>query len=331
MRSALRTVVLLVCIFVAAPSATASGFRPGAVVADLRKVLRENYVLPEKRPLFDAMLDRNLRSGRYSVTAAQVLAGRLNEDLQSVTRDKHLAVRFDPARQRRLITERAEQDDAAEEGPSPAEIDDSVRDNFGIHRLEILPGNVRYLKYDAFDWVGDPSANALDRAIDFLSAGDAIIIDLRENGGGNPAAVRYLASAFTDPGRRLTAFYMGNHPPVASDALTEGPVGRLKGKPLYVLTSNETASAAEGFTGVIAGYRLGEIVGQNTAGAGFRNDLFPLADGFFASVSIGRAVLASTGKDWESVGIAPTIPVEPAKALDVALQRARTNKSNVKR
>ena len=327
----MRTAGLLVCMFLAAPSAAAPGFRPGAVVADLRKVLRDNYVLPEKRSLFDATLERSLRSGRYSVARPQVLAARLNEDLQSVARDKHLAVRFDPARQRRLIADRAEKNDTADEGPSAAEVGDSVRDNFGIHRLEVLPGNVRYLKYDAFDWIGEPSANALDRAIDFLSAGDAIVIDLRENGGGNPAAVRYLASAFTERGRRLTTFYMGNNPPIANDALTDGPAGRLKGKPLYVLTSNATASAAEGFTGVIAGYRLGEIVGQNTAGAGFRNDLFPLADGFFASVSIGRAVLASTGKDWEGVGIAPTIPVDPAKALDVALERARAATSIGKR
>jgi len=331
MRDSLRTALLLFCIFAAAPSAAAPGFRPESVVADLQKVLRENYVLPEKRPLFDAMLDRNLRSGRYSVTSSQVLADRLNEDLQSVARDKHLAVRFDPARTRRLIADRAGKDAAADEGPGPAEIADSVRDHFGIHRLEVLPGNIRYLKYDAFDWVGDPSARALDRAIEFLGAGDAIVIDLRENGGGSPAAVRYLASAFTDPGRRLTTFYMGNNPPIANDALTDGPAGRLKGKPLYVLTSNGTASAAEGFTGAIAGYRLGEIVGQNTAGAGYRNDLFPLGDGFFASISIGRAVLVSTGKDWEGVGIAPTIPVDPSKALDVALERARTSGSTGKR
>ena len=36
------------------------------------------------------------------------------------------------------------------------------------------------------------------------------------------------------------------------------------------------------------------------------------------SVSVGRAVLASTGKDWEGVGIAPTTKVDADKALDVA-------------
>jgi hypothetical protein len=40
--------------------------------------------------------------------------------------------------------------------------------------------------------------------------------------------------------------------------------------------------------------------------------------GFLMSVSVGRAVLASTGKDWEGVGIAPTTRVAVDKALDVA-------------
>jgi len=84
------------------------------------------------------------------------------------------------------------------------------------------------------------------------------------------------------------------------------------------LTSNRTASAAEEFTGHVAGYKLGEIIGENTAGAGFRNTFFPVPGGFVISVSIGRAILASTGKDWEGVGIAPTTKVAADKALDVA-------------
>ena len=61
-----------------------------------------------------------------------------------------------------------------------------------------------------------------------------------------------------------------------------------------------------------------KLIGENTAGAGFRNGFFPVAGGYVISVSVGRAVLASTGKDWEGVGIAPTTKVDADKALDVA-------------
>jgi hypothetical protein len=101
-------------------------------------------------------------------------------------------------------------------------------------------------------------------------------------------------------------------------SLASLPAGRLIGKPLYVLTSGGTASAAEEFTGHVAGFKLGEIIGENTAGAGFRNEFFPVSGGYVISVSVGRAVLASTGKDWEGVGIAPTTKIDADKALDVA-------------
>jgi hypothetical protein len=64
------------------------------------------------------------------------------------------------------------------------------------------------------------------------------------------------------------------------------------------------------------------VIGENSAGAGFRNSFFPVAGGYVISVSVGRAVLASTGKDWEGVGIPPTIKVSEEKALEAAQVRA---------
>jgi hypothetical protein len=152
----------------------------------------------------------------------------------------------------------------------------------------------------------------------FLKEGDAAIIDLRHNGGGSPEGVQYLVSHFMEPNRPLVTFHMGATQVDRLSTLPTLPAGRMVGKPLYVLTSGNTASAAEEFTGHVAGFRLGELIGETTAGAGFRNTFFPLPGGYLISVSVGRAVLASTGKDWEGVGIAPTTAVAPDKALEVA-------------
>jgi hypothetical protein len=156
----------------------------------------------------------------------------------------------------------------------------------------------------------------------FLKDGDASIIDLRDNGGGSPEAVQYLVSHFLEPNKPIVTFYMGADKVDHFKSLDKLPAGRLIGKPLYVLTSGHTASAGEEFTGHIAGFKLGELIGETTAGAGFRNTFFPVADGYVMSVSVGRAVLASTGKDWEGVGIPPTTKVEQEKALDVAQAHA---------
>ena len=130
--------------------------------------------------------------------------------------------------------------------------------------------------------------------------------------------VQYLVSHFMEPNRPLVTFHMGASQVDRLSTLPTLPAGRMVGKPLYVLTSGASASAAEEFIGHVAGFRLGEVIGATTAGAGFRNSFFPLPGGYLISVSVGRAVLASTGKDWEGIGIAPTIAIAPDKALDVA-------------
>ena len=224
---------------------------------------------------------------------------------------------------------------AAGAGPQPdnSGFERQVRAaNHGVTSLRVLPGNVRYMEYDGFMWIGPESAGALETAMRFLAGGDAVIIDLRRNGGGSPEAVQYIISHFLPAGRPLMSFYMnGSETADRTATLADVPAGRMIGKPLYVLISGGTGSAAEEFTGHVAGYHLGELVGENTAGAGFRNDLVPIQGRFVLSVSVGRAVLAATGRDWEGVGHAPTVPTPVAGALDVAhalaLRRLAANAS----
>jgi len=288
-----------------------------AVVADIRRILAANYVRPDVRPALDAVLATGLASGRYRVNDPAELANLLNEDLASVAHDKHLNIHYDPKEQAELATQPpgAGADDAP---PTEAEIQQAVRANHGISTLQVLPGNIRYMDYRGFIWAGPKTAQSLDNAMRFLHDGDAVIIDLRRNGGGSPEAVQYLVSHFLEPNRKIVTFYMHGNAASPLSSLASLPAGRMVGKPLYVLTSAMTASAAEEFTGHVAGFKLGELIGETTAGAGYRNEFFPVTGGFVMSVSVGRAVLASTGKDWEGVGIPPNTKIEADKALNVA-------------
>jgi Peptidase family S41/N-terminal domain of Peptidase_S41 in eukaryotic IRBP len=301
----------------ARPVAAAAQADPQRVVADVQRILAANYVLADVRPKLDAALSKGLAAGRYNVTDPTVLADRINADLSAVAHDKHLGMHYDPKQAGELAARpaRAGADDAP---PSPEEILQATRFNHGITELKVLPGNVRYMNLVGFFWGGPKTAEAYDNAMRFLQDGDAAIIDLRENGGGSPEAVQYLVSHFLEPNKPIVTFYMGANKVDKLSSLASLPSGRLVGKPLYVLTSGGTASAAEEFTGHVAGFKLGEVIGEDTAGAGFRNEFFPVAGGYVISVSVGRAVLASTGKDWEGVGIAPTTRIEPDKALDLA-------------
>lgn len=292
-----------------------------AAVAEIRRILQQNYVIPEVRVKLDAALATGLANGRYDVTDPSVLAERINADLNAVAHDKHLGLSYDPAGAARLAALPA--GSGADDAPPTAEEIRTARSrNHGIVEMKLLPGNIRYIESRGFVWAGEPSARAYDNAMRFLAGGDAAIIDLRRNGGGSPDAVQYMISHFVEANRPLVTFHMGASRVDKLAALPTLPAGRMVGKPLYVLTSAHTASAAEEFAGHVAGFKLGELVGETTAGAGFRNEFFPVPGGFLLSVSVGRAVLASTGKDWEGVGIAPTTKANVDKALEVAQARA---------
>jgi hypothetical protein len=242
----------------------------------------------------------------------------INADLERVGKDKHLSFDYNPEQASMFASRR----NAA--GPDNEAYEAMVRTrNHGIMELKVLPGNVRYMDYRGFDWIGPDTAAALDNAMSFLAGGDAVIIDIRRNGGGSPAAVQYITSHFMEAGKPLMTFHMnGKASPDTTATLAEIKAPRMIGKPLYVLTSGGSASAAEEFAGHVGGYKFGELVGENTAGAGFRNELVPVAGEYMLSVSVGRAVLAATGKDWEAVGHAPTMAAPVPAALDVAQAHA---------
>ena len=140
---------------VAAQGRAAQAVDGRAVALEVKRLLNQHYVLPETRAKFAAALDKGIAAGRYSVTDPTLLVTRLNEDLASVTPDKHLGVIFDPHRSKALAS--APVGGGADDAPpSPGDIRQSELNNHGLTRMEVLPGNVRYLEISGFDCRHDP-------------------------------------------------------------------------------------------------------------------------------------------------------------------------------
>jgi hypothetical protein len=306
----------------AAPAAAQSqsaAFDSRVAVEAVRKALRENYVVRERRAALDAALARGLASGRYALADPRAFADRINADMAAVAHDKHLNIRHDP-RFAAEIPAGGQRDDVTE---TAFWNEIARRQNQGMRELKVLDGNVRYARYDGFFWSGEPSRAALDSAMAFLRGGDAIILDLRGNGGGSPEAVKHLASYFVPAGAKLVTFHMRDEAPSVSYAEAQVPGGRIQGVPVYVLTSGRSASAAEEFASHVSGFGFGTLVGETTAGAAYRNDFVAIPGGFALSISVGRPELPGGG-DWEAKGVAPKHAVPQELALDRALQDALT-------
>lgn len=295
----------------APPAAPSAAFEPARVVAEVRRLIREEYVLPERRPALDSVLAEGLSSGRYKVREPALFAERVNSDLARVGRDHHLNFRYDPQRVAAFTAMTPDKE------PDLSAMKERARlGNHGVRELRVLPGNVRYLELSGFDWIGDESAAVLSSAMTFLKNGDAVIIDVRRNGGGAGPAVHHVVGHFLDADKPLITFYKGSE--ASPTFKSPGGLSTMVGKPLYVLTSRGTGSAAEELVGHVAGYKLGEVVGAPTSGAAFMNAVFPVDGRFELSVSVARPVLAATGKDWEGTGIAPTMEAPVEAALETA-------------
>lgn len=294
---------------------TLSPAQRDSVVAAVKAAYRKSYVFPDKVPAILAKLDKAKASGRYTVGNANELAALITSDLREASHDGHAYMEYSPPRYAAALAAPA---DAASDAPSDFDVANYRRDHYGLSDQRILAGNIRYLKISGFEWIGDETGAAYDAAMTFLKGGDAVVIDLRGNGGGYAQAVQYLVSHFMKAGTLEITFLKSGEAPVQTRILDTLPAGRMIGKPLYVLIDSGVGSAAESFAYDVKQFKLGTLVGMSTAGAANNNEFFPLAPGFMLSVSTGRPEHPVSKSNWEGVGVPPDVAITPAKALDMA-------------
>lgn len=292
----------------------------GKALDEIRAIVSKFYVFPERRAAIVERLTQAQAAGRYDLDDPFAFAGAVSADLAAASHDRHMYINVDPAQYAAATAPAASDDGSGQSNAFWRNL--ALENNHGLTEMRVLPGNIRYLKLAPFHWVNDESGRAYDDAMRFLGGGEAIIIDLRGNGGGNGAGVQYLTSHFLGPDVLLQTFYLRGEAPAQSRTLFNVPAGRLTGKPLYVLIDGGVASAGEEFAYHVEQFHLGELIGAKTAGAANNNELMPVSPGFILSVSTGRPVHAVSGTNWEGVGVSPTLDTPPAEALDVAQSRA---------
>jgi C-terminal processing protease CtpA/Prc len=197
------------------------------------------------------------------------------------------------------------------------------RANYGLERAERLPGNVGYLEIRSFNFDAASVDSALSAAMNFLANTDALIIDVRRNGGGEPAMVAAVCSYLLPPNRLINKFFW--RPQNRWDEFRTSAVsGRHYGttRPVYVLTSDGTFSGAEEFAYDLQTQRRGEVVGDTTGGGAHPGGMRRVTEHFGVWVPSGRAVNPVTGTNWEGTGVRPDVPVAAAEALRTAHLRA---------
>ena len=282
------------------------------VIEGILKRLNDSYVFPETAKKMEQSIRERVSNKEYDqITSAKAFATKLTEDLQAVSKDKHLRVRYSS----NAIPERGPRRE-----PTAEEKEQNKRElswmNHGFSKVERLPGNIGYLEFLNFL---DPElgADTVAAAMNFVNNTDALIIDMRQNGGGDPAMVALVCSYLfgTEPVHLNDLYWReGNR---TDEFWTKKEVAgkRYLNKDVYVLTSKRTFSGAEEFTYNLKNLKRATIIGETTGGGAHPGGGFRITEHFGMFVPTGRAISPITKTNWEGTGVAPDIAVPADQAL----------------
>jgi retinol-binding protein 3 len=298
-----------------------------ATVDRLLRLLGEKYVFPDKATQAkEAILARSKRGEYDAIGTGKAFAAALTGHVNQVLHDAHFRVGFSADK----IPE-----NELSAAPTPEEQRrydaEARRFNGGFEKVERLPGNIGYLEVRSFSFP-DRGADAAAAAMTFLADTDALIIDIRRNGGGEPDMVATLCSYFfSKPVHLNDLYYRPENETRQYWSLPSVPGRRYLDKEVYVLVGKQTGSGAEEFAYDLQQLKRATLVGEPTWGGANPGDELRLSDHFSAFIPTGRAINPSTKTNWEGVGVAPDIKVPADEALRVAQIKALEKRAAIEK
>jgi hypothetical protein len=267
-----------------------------------------DYVFPEMaRRLQDYITQHS--SEYHAIEDPKSLAEKLTADLRAVGHDHHLQVTFG-------------EELGIEKEPTPEEkqrahaFDEA--NGYGIRSARRLPGNIGYIDLAYFS-PDEGAGKAMAAAMQLINGTDALIVDLRRNGGGSGETATALLSYFFEDPRQLSSIIERKNGQLEERQkwtmpYVAGP--RYIGKPIYILTSSHTHSAAELCAYDMKSMQRATLVGSTTAGdANSSTGVIHLGFGFTALIPNGQTKSPITHGNWEGTGVQPDINVNAEEAL----------------
>ncbi|MEK7829795.1 MAG: S41 family peptidase, partial [Acidobacteriota bacterium] len=275
------------------------------VVEGAIKALNDAYVFPEVAAKMEQSIRQRVAQREYdNATDAGVFARLLTAHLQEVSHDKHLRV---------VLSE-----GSRFSGPPQQQREMAAKRNYGFEKAERLSGNIGYIDLRGFEPAGLAGETAA-AAMNFLANTDALIFDLRQNGGGSPDMVALLSSYLFDKRTHLNSIYNRATNTTKEFWTDEKVAGKHYGnKPVFVLTSNYTFSAGEEFTYNLQSLKRATIIGETTGGGAHPVQPRQLGKLFTITVPFARSINPITKTNWEGVGVKPDLAVSADKALKAA-------------
>lgn len=289
------------------------------IVQSLSEKLKAHYVFPDVAEQICQHLQKHLEGGEYTnITQGELLATILTGHIRELNQDKHLIVRWYPELLPSCEGPLQQSQEWLDEWHQRAEFD-----NFGLHKVERLPGNVGYLDIREFY---DPSwgGNTAVAAMNFLANTNIVIVDLRKCRGGDPDMVA-LISSYVFGGKRIHLnSFCWREQNITEQYWTQPyiPGKHFGDKPIYVLTSKDTFSGGEEFAYNLKTRQRAILVGETTGGGAHIGSPYRIHSHFEVFIPNGHPVNPITGTNWEGSGVTPDISIPQEQAFEVAYSMA---------
>jgi hypothetical protein len=292
-------------------------------IEDIAVAFEQIYVFPEIGVAVAQDLRARLRRGEYEQVAdSRKLATLLSEHIDAICHDAHTEVAYVEADQ---LATPPTSDPAVIKRRNEERRAKAAAENFDFAEPRRLDGNIALIRFDGF-YRADDVGPLVQKYMNEAASADALIFDLRENGGGSPQIIALLASyLFDDQPVHLydqSNRREGTNIQVWTDPKVPGE--RLGGKkPVFVLTSARTYSAAENLAYTLQKVRGAQVVGEKTRGGAHGSFGRPVTSHLVPMVATSRTINAVTKSDWDRTGVLPDTAVPAADALKAAVGLAK--------
>jgi retinol-binding protein 3 len=287
------------------------------VIDNAIEKLQQSYVSADLAKQMGEALRRHQKHGDYNaITEGDEFANLLTTHLRDVSHDKHLAMRFVPTR----LPYNLDAPPTAQQLALNQKM--TQRSNCAFDKVEVLAGNIGYIKFDAFFSPSECGQTAI-AAMAFVANTDALIFDLRDNHGGDPAMIAFICSYLFDRPTHLNDLW-NRKENFATQwwTLPYVPGKRIPDIPVYVLTSSRTFSGAEEFSYDLQSLKRATLVGEVTGGGAHPVRGERIDDRFMIVVPFAKAVNPVTKTNWEGTGVKPDVPAAASDALTTAQKLA---------
>ncbi|MEL7119580.1 MAG: S41 family peptidase [Bacteroidota bacterium] len=303
---------ILALSFIAFSSCLLTAQSAKELISEIKSLMLERYIFLDQAKAVIAQLEQLEEQQHFEqYTTAEELAEAMTQAMRSISNDKHLGV-LPP---RSTVQEK------------PNEFKPSYRNVISRYSNPMIPSfqyigtSVGYFDMRYFGG-GERNYDKIDAVMTQLKEVDALIVDLRSNGGGSPRTVQYLCSYFFDEHKLLSSLYSR-----FDDHTDEYWIVEVKGQkrpklPIFVLTSSRTFSGAEDFAYTMQAHGKATVIGEVTRGGAHPTRAHNLSGGFRVRIPFARSIHPVTKSNWEGIGVQPDVQVAREDALEKAKELA---------